>query len=102
MCLCAHAHLHRGSHEEELMWNCVFSPVKRKRTLLVGGGGGVLSSPQRKPQSELLSPKLPDRGGQPEAFEPSLHLRGCRDTDTEEKHEVPLRNLGTSLQRKTK
>lgn len=45
----------------------------------------------------MLSPKLYDKGCQPEA---TLSLRGYRNINTE-KQEVPWRNLGTSFQRKT-
>lgn len=71
----AHAHLPMGSRKETGTWNCVFSPVKRKRTL----AGGGLSPLQRKPQSELLSPALYNKGCQAEVAGPNLPLRDYRN-----------------------
>lgn len=68
--MCSHAHLPMGSGKERATLNCVFSPVKRKRSL-VGGG---LTPLQRKPQRELLSPALYNKQCQAEVVGPNLPL----------------------------
>ena len=66
-------------------YNCVFSPIKRKRGRL-GEGKRMLSPPQRKPQSELVLPPSLEQGVPTSWANPPL--RGCRDRYCGEAHSL--------------